>query len=69
MFALVDASLLGLGFVLFQKDSKGRSSILRAGSTTLKHAQVRWSIPELEILAVKYMLTNAFFTQPTQASP
>ena len=33
LFALVDASLLGLGFILFQKDSNGRSSILQAGST------------------------------------
>ena len=58
MFALVDASLLGLGFVLFQKDSKGTSSILQAGSTNQKHAQVRWSMPELELLAVKYMLNK-----------
>ena len=28
LFTLVDASLMGLGFILFQKDSKGRSSIL-----------------------------------------
>ena len=41
IYALVNASLNGLGFILFQKDSKGRSSILQAGSTSLKHAQVR----------------------------
>ena len=41
LYALVDASLIGLGFILFQKDSNGRSSILQAGSTLLKHAQVR----------------------------
>ena len=41
LYALVDASLMGLGFILFQKDSKGRSSILQAGSTSLKHVQVR----------------------------
>ena len=56
LFALVDASKLGLGFILMQKDSKGRSSILQAGSTSLKHPQVRWAILELELLAVKYML-------------
>ena len=28
LYTLVDASLCGLGFILFQKDSKGRSSIL-----------------------------------------
>ena len=49
LFALVDASLMGLGFILFQKDVNGRSSILQAGSTSLKHAQVRWAIPELEL--------------------
>ena len=49
LFALVDASKLGLGFILLQKDSKGRSSILQAGSTSLKQAQVRGNIPELEL--------------------
>ena len=58
LFALVDASKQGLGFILLQKDSNGRSSILQAGSTSLKHAQVRWNIPELELLAVKYMLNK-----------
>ena len=58
LFALVDAGKLGLGFILLQKDSEGRSSILQAGSTSLKHAQVRWNIPELELLAVKYMLNK-----------
>ena len=38
LYALVDASLMGLGFILFQKDSNGRSSILQASSTSLKHA-------------------------------
>ena len=55
LYALVDTSLMGLGFILFQKDSKGRSSILQAGSTSLKHAQVRWAISELELLACKFM--------------
>ena len=54
----MDASKLDLGFILMQKDSKGRSSILQAGSTSLKHAQVRWAIPELELLEVKYMLNK-----------
>ena len=61
LFALVDASLLGLGFVLFQKDSKGRTSLLQAGSTNLKHAKVRWAMPELELLAVKHMLNKCNF--------
>ena len=41
LYALMDASLCGLGFILFQKDKNGRSSILQASSTSLKHAQVR----------------------------
>ena len=61
MFVLIYVSLAWLGFVLFQKDSKGRSSILQAGSTSLKHAQIRWNIPELELLAVKYMLNKCHF--------
>ena len=52
---------MGLGFILFQKDSKGRLSILQAGSTSLKHAQVRWAIPELELLACKFMLNKCHF--------
>ena len=55
------ATLNGLGFILFKKDSRGRSSVLQAGSTSLKHAQVRWNIPELELLAVKYMLNKCNF--------
>ena len=61
LYALVDASLMGLGFILFQKDSNGRSSILQAGSTSLKHTQVRWAIPELELLACKFMLNKCHF--------
>ena len=61
LYALVYASLLGLGFILFQKDSNGWSSILQAGLTSLKHAQVRWAIPELELLACKFMLNKCHF--------
>ena len=69
LFALVDASLLGLGFILFQKDSSGRSSILQAGSTSLKHAQVRWAIPELELLACKFMLNKCHFFTAWASNP
>ena len=61
LYALVDASLMGLGFILFQKDSNGMSSILRAGSTSLKHTQVRWAIPELKLYAYKFMLNKFLF--------
>ena len=53
--------LCGLGFILFQKGKNCRLSILQASSTSLKHAQVRWAIPELELLAVKYMLNKCHF--------
>ena len=69
LYVLVDASLMGLGFILFQKDSKGRSSILQAGSTSLKHAQVRWAIPELELLAAKYMLNKCHFYTAWASKP
>merc|ERR1712237_167463 len=69
LFALVDASLMGLGFILFQKDSNGRSSILQAGSTSLKHAQVRWAIPELELLACKFMLNKCHFYTAWASNP
>ena len=69
LFALVDASLLGLGFILFQKDSNGWSSILQAGSTSLKHAQVRWAIPELELLACKFMLNKCHFYTAWASKP
>ena len=54
-------AFVGSVVILFQKDKNGRSSILQAGSTSLKHAQVRWAIPELELLAVKYMLNKCHF--------
>ena len=60
---------MGLGFVLFQKDSNGRSSILQAGSTSLKHAQVRWAIPELELLACKFMLNKCHFYTAWASNP
>ena len=69
LVALVDASYIGLGCVLFQKDSNGRTSLLQAGSTNLKHAQVRWSMPELELLAVKYMLNKCNFYTAHSTKP
>jgi len=42
LHAMTDASINGLGFVLFQKDSDGKTSIIQVGSTCLKNAQVRW---------------------------
>ena len=64
MYALTDASLAGLGFVLLQKDVDGKSSILQVGPTGLKNAQDRWAPTELEVLAIRYCLTKChFFTE------
>ena len=61
MFALLDASLAILGFILLQKDSYSRSSNLQTGSTSLKHALIRWNIPELEVLPLKYILNKCHY--------
>ena len=63
---MTDASINGLGFILFQKDEDGKASIIQVGSTCLKNAQVRWHPAELELLAVQYCLKNAIFTLHTQ---
>ena len=61
MFALTDASVSGLGFILFQRDSNGKQSILQVGSTCLKNAQARWHPTELELLDIQYCLTKCHF--------
>ena len=58
---MTDASINGLRFVLFQKDSKGKTSLVQVGSTCLKNAQVRWHLSELELLAVQYCLKKCHF--------
>merc|ERR1712112_658686 len=55
------ASTSGLGFILFQRDSTGKQSILKFGSTCLKNAQIRWHPTELELLAIQYCLTKCHF--------
>merc|ERR1712240_941503 len=61
LHAMTNASINGLGFVLFQKDSKGKVSIIQVGSTYLKNAQVRWHPSELELLAIQYCLIKCHF--------
>ena len=61
LHAMTDASINGLGFILFQKDSKGKTSLVQVGSTCLKNAQVRWHPSELELLAVQYCLKKCHF--------
>ena len=61
LHAMTDASLNGLGFVLFQKDSAGKCSIVQVGSTCLKNAQAKWHPSELELLAIQYCLKKCHF--------
>ena len=56
LLAMTDASLNGLGFILYQKDPKGPCSIIQVGLTCLKNAQARWHPAELELLAIQYYL-------------
>ena len=58
---MTDASINGLGFILFQKDEDGKASIIQVGSTCLKNAQIRWHPSELELLAIQYCLKKCHF--------
>merc|ERR1712240_970431 len=61
LHAMTDASVSGLGFILFQKDEDGKASIIQVGSTCLKNAQIRWHPSELELLAIQYCLKKCHF--------
>ena len=69
LHAMTDLSLNGLGLVLFQKDSAGKTSIVQVGSTCLKNAQVRWHPSELELLAIQYCLKKCHFYTAHSDSP
>ena len=58
---MTDASINGLGFIQFQKDSAGKASIVQVGSTALKNVQVRWHPSQLELLAIQYCLKKCHF--------
>ena len=58
---MTDASINGLGFILFQKDSKGKASIIQVGFTCLKNARVRWHPSQLELSAIQYCLKKCHF--------
>ena len=66
---MTDASINGLGFVLFQKDNNGKASIIQVGSTCLKNVQVRWHPSELELLAIQYCLKKCHFYTAHSDSP
>ena len=61
LHAMTDASLNGLGFILYQKDSTGHCSIVQVGSTCCKNAQARWHPAELELLAIQYCRKKCHF--------
>ncbi len=61
LLCLTDASYLGLGFILFQKDKDGKYSIVMVGSTSFKNAQSRWYPTELELLAIYYYLSRCHY--------
>merc|ERR1712240_95024 len=69
LHAMTNASINGLGFILFQKDSNGKVSIVQIGSTCLKNAQVRWHPSELELLAIQYCLKKFHFYTAHSDSP
>merc|ERR1712089_88659 len=61
LYAMTDASLNCLGFILYQKDPKGHCSIIQVGSTCLKNVQASWHLAELELLAIQYCLKKCQF--------
>lgn len=61
LHTMTDASINGLGFIQFQKDSAGKASIVQVGSTALKNVQVRWHPSQLELLAIQYCLKKCHF--------
>ena len=57
LMVLTDASVQGLGFVLFQKGKEDKKwSIVWAGSTCLKASQPCWCPSKLELLLVFFAL-------------
>ena len=61
LYAMTDASLSSLGFILYQKDPNSHCSIIQVGSTCLKNVQARWHPAELELLAFQYCLKKCHF--------
>ena len=49
-YAVTDASLSGLGFILFQRDKEGISSILQVGSTYLKNSQHKFLFAKISLI-------------------
>ena len=55
-----DASKMGLGCVLYQKDESGKQRVISYGSRTLNSTERNYSAHKLEFLALKWAVTEKF---------
>ena len=56
----IDASGIGLGAVLYQKQ-EGKKRVIAYASRTLSHSEARYPAHKLEFLALKWALTDQFY--------
>ena len=57
---LTDASNLGLGAILYQRDNNDKLRVIAYGSRTLKPAETKYHSSKLELLALKWSVTEKF---------